>query len=191
MELTSEGVGAVGTTSGEPRQRTCGAGPLWGATTRSNSRVEFQFLDFTTLGHFSSRSNTGVDITARSSATRNVSHAFLASLRKSVCIGRREFIVRTCKADGEIGRDGGWDVGRCMLLAFFRDVSVPLASEAFGDPSLFRDGFFRASVCLGRPEGVFVPLEEVASFWSFSSSAFLRSSSLARSVSLSSELCTH
>lgn len=53
-----------------------------------------------------------------------------------------------------------------MLLAFFRDVSVPLASEAFGDPILFRDpaaeAFFRASVCLGRPEGVFVPLERAS-----------------------------
>jgi hypothetical protein len=65
--------------------------------------------------------------------------------------------------DGEIGRDGGWDVAECMFLAFFREVSVPLASEAFGDPSLFRDpaAFFRASVCLGRPEGVLVPLVEV------------------------------
>jgi hypothetical protein len=78
-----------------------------------------------------------------------------------------------------------------MFLAFFREVSVPLASEALGEPSLFRDpaAFFKASVCLGRPEGVLVPLVEVAdSFWFFSSSAFFRSSSLARSVSLSSEL---
>lgn len=68
---------------------------------------------------------------------------------------------------------------------------MPLASEAFGDPSRLRDAvdFLNGSVCLGRPEGVLVPLEDEAdSLWFFSSSAF-RSSSFARSASLSSELC--
>ena len=68
---------------------------------------------------------------------------------------------------------------------------MPLASEALGEPNRLRDAvdFLRASVCFGRPDGVLAPLveEEADSFWFFSSSAF-RSSSLSRSVSLSSEL---
>lgn len=97
-------------------------------------------------------------------------------------------------ADGERGRDVGWGVGceeACLFLAFLRDVSVPLASEALGEPRRLRDAaFFSGSVCFGRPEGVLLPFEEAESFcWFFSSSAFFLSSSFWRSVSLSSELC--
>lgn len=67
---------------------------------------------------------------------------------------------------------------------------MPLASEALGDPNRFRGcvavPFFKGFVCLERPEGVLPPLVD-DSFLFLSSSAF-RSSSFARSSSLSSEL---
>lgn len=98
-------------------------------------------------------------------------------------------------AEGDIGRDVGWGVGcvdGCLLLAFFRDVSVPLASDRLGDPGRLRVAdavlFFNASVCFGRPDGVFVPLVDAPdSFFTLSSSA-CRSSSFNRSASVSSEL---
>lgn len=92
---------------------------------------------------------------------------------------------------------------RCCFLCFLRDVSVPEASERFGDPgrlSARDDDFLERSECLGRPEGVFVPFEEApegkfslslpfALSVPFRSSSF-RSSSLTRAVSESSEsLC--
>jgi hypothetical protein len=119
--------------------------------------------------------------------TRFVPVLFLLGVGFGMRVGIGAGLVgRTWMADGDIGRDGGWDVG-LVFLGFLRDVSVPLASEV-GEPSLFRPAadFLRASVCLGRPEGVLVPLDE-ASF-SFSASVFLRSSSFAFSVSVSSEL---
>lgn len=69
---------------------------------------------------------------------------------------------------GDIGRDPGIGVlvpgcEVCFFLCFFRDDSFPLASEAErpGDPRLLRFlPFFNGSVCLGRPEGVFVPFDE-------------------------------
>lgn len=74
-------------------------------------------------------------------------------------------MLLTC-ADGESGRDVGCGVEPCLFLAFLRDVSVPLASEAFGDPRRLRDAadFFNGSVCLGRPDGVLLPLDEAESF---------------------------
>jgi hypothetical protein len=90
-----------------------------------------------------------------------------------------------------VGREDG-----CVFLGFFREVSVPLASE--GEPARLRATtvavtFLSGSVCFGRPEGVLVPLVDVSdsfpfSFRALSSSAFL-SSSFRRSVSVSSELC--
>jgi hypothetical protein len=51
----------------------------------------------------------------------------------------------------------------CFFLCFFRDDSFPLASEAerLGEPALFKlVGLFKGLLCLGRPEGVFVPFED-------------------------------
>ena len=96
----------------------------------------------------------------------------------------------------------GW---RCCFLCFLRDVSVPEASERFGDPGRLRavdDAFLERSICFGRPEGVFVPFEE-APDGKFSPSldfapsvpfrklsSFVRSCSSRRSVSESSDsLC--
>lgn len=81
------------------------------------------------------------------------------------------------------------------FLGLLRDVSVPLASERFGDPIRLRPmplGFFKASVCLGRPDGVLAFVLESLSFSCslprpFSSSVFL-SSSFSFSASLSSEV---
>ena len=92
---------------------------------------------------------------------------------------------------------------KCCFLCFLRDVSVPEASERFGDPGRLtaKDDFLERSECFGRPEGVFVPFEEApegkfspslpfALSVPFCSSSFFRSSSLRRSVSESSEsLC--
>jgi len=94
---------------------------------------------------------------------------------------------------GDIGRDPGigvllpvgWE--ECFFLCFFRDDSFPLASEAerLGDPGLLRDLFFNGSECLGRPEGVLVPFDEVPD-GSFDSNLalFFASSSLRLSISL-------
>lgn len=69
---------------------------------------------------------------------------------------------------GDIGRDPGigvlvpvgWE--ECFFFCFFRDDSLPLDSEGFGDPERFKlFDFFMGSVCLGRPEGVFDPFVEV------------------------------
>jgi hypothetical protein len=95
-------------------------------------------------------------------------------------------------AGAELGEGTGCEVA--AFLGFFRDVSVPLASERLGDPMRFRPmalGFFNASTCLGRPDGVLVPFVDAPDSFSlsfaaaFSSSVFL-SSSLTFSASLSS-----
>lgn len=69
-----------------------------------------------------------------------------------------------------MGLDGGFNVGapvgaagaRCFCFRFFRADSLPLTSDAFGDPGRLRlldDGdFFRALGCLpGLPDGVLEP----------------------------------
>lgn len=99
-------------------------------------------------------------------------------------------------APGERGREPGCDVGcwvdECLFFVILREVSVPLASEALGDPNRFRGceamPFFKGFVYLGRPEGVLAPLDDAADSFLFLSSSAFRSSSLARSSSLSSEL---
>jgi hypothetical protein len=101
-------------------------------------------------------------------------------------------------------------VALCLCFNFLRLDSLPLASERFGEPGRLREelatleGFLSGSPCFSlRPEGVFVPLVEApdAGFspslplsfvcaCNLASSSFLRSSSLARSVSESSDsLC--
>ena len=96
--------------------------------------------------------------------------------------------------------------GRWFFLCFFRDDSVPLASERLGEPGRFRledeEAFLRGAGCLlGRFEGVLVPLDEApepegfevdfpfsrSEGLGFFSSSFLRSASLRRSVSVSSD----
>lgn len=75
----------------------------------------------------------------------------------------------------------------CLLFVFFRDESVPLASEPFGEPGRFRgEDFLDESVCFWRPDGVLLPL--VDSFWFFSSSAAFCSCCFNSSASVSSEL---
>jgi len=114
---------------------------------------------------------------------------------------------------GDLGREPGgtgvdvpvgWEEEACFFLCFLREDSVPLASERLGEPGRLReleDDFLRGSECLGRPEGVFVPLEEAPDGTSspsllfdlslsdetFFSSSFFRSSSFSRSVSVSSD----
>jgi len=92
---------------------------------------------------------------------------------------------------GDIGRDPGIGVevpveDRCFFLCFFLD-SVSLDSERFGEPGLFRVlDFFKASMCFGRPEGVFVPFEEVpegALFFSASLAFSFAASSFFLSIS--------
>ena len=89
---------------------------------------------------------------------------------------------------------------KCFFFAFLREDSLPLASERLGDPVRLSDelAFLTASIVLGRPEGVLVPLLDApeptcalslpldcsSSAFFFSSSSFLR-----RSTSESSELC--
>ena len=98
-----------------------------------------------------------------------------------------------------------WDklVSACFFFCFLRVDSLPLVSEARGDPGRLRlveeeDGL-RVSLCLeGRWDGVLLPFEEVPEWFlvlvlSFSgltllfSSAFLRSTSFRRSASVSSD----
>ena len=115
---------------------------------------------------------------------------------------------------GDPGREGawrveddcGWAVVRgCFFFCFLRVDSLPLASEFRGDPARFlrllvEVDCLRGSACLeGRPEGVLVPEapEDLDFFFSLSgvflfsvflrSSSFLASSSLRRSVSVSSD----
>ena len=108
---------------------------------------------------------------------------------------------------GERGREAGaegWLGGWTMpgfFFCFLREDSLPLASERFGDPGRLMAvmGFLDKSKCLGRPDGVFVPLVELPDGGfsalslpllfsaAFRSSSFLRSSSLSLSVSESSE----
>lgn len=91
----------------------------------------------------------------------------------------------------------------CFFFCFLRVDSLPLASDWRGEPGRLRlvvdKEVLRASPCFeGRWEGVLLPFEEVPeeglgfalSFSGFNllSSAFLRSSSLRRSASVSSEL---
>ena len=70
---------------------------------------------------------------------------------------------------------------------------MPLASEAFGDPSRFLGVkvvvFFDGSVCFRRPDGVLVPFEDGTDSFGPPSSSALRSSAFWASVSVSSELC--
>lgn len=74
---------------------------------------------------------------------------------------------------GERGRDAGgtgvvvpvgWEEeGPCFFLCFLRADSVPLASERLGEPGRLRElvvDFLSGSLCLGRPDGVLVPLVE-------------------------------
>ena len=85
----------------------------------------------------------------------------------------------------------------CFFFNFLREDSLPLASELSGEPGrlrLLEDAeCFRGSECFeGRWEGVFVPPEFLTLSLSFSgddllSSAFLRSSSFRRSVSVDSD----
>lgn len=108
---------------------------------------------------------------------------------------------------GAVGVDVpvGWEEERpCFFLCFLREDSVPLASERLGEPGRLRElvvDFLRGSLCLGRPEGVLVPLVEAPdgrsplslrsgrsfSVAAFFSSSFFRSSSFRRSVSVSSD----
>ena len=99
----------------------------------------------------------------------------------------------------------GWEEERpCFFLCFLREDSVPLASERFGEPGRLRVlevDFLSGSECFGRPEGVVVPLEDAPDGTSplsllcdlsfsdgpFFSSSLFRSSSLRRSVSVSSD----
>lgn len=108
--------------------------------------------------------------------------------------------LRWPEGPGDMGRDSGW-ASACLLLGFLREVSVPLASERLGEPARFRAArdvafLLSGSVCLGRPEGVFVPFVDAPeflsdslpfSFFTCSSSSF-SCSSFRRSVSESSEL---
>lgn len=88
----------------------------------------------------------------------------------------------------------------CFFFCFFREDSLPLASECRGEPGRFRlltdEEFLRGLSCF--LEGASGALEETSDAFfdldafSFSgvdlaSSAFLRSSSLRRSVSVSSD----
>ena len=62
------------------------------------------------------------------------------------------------KVDAPVGADGT----RCFCFRFFRADSLPLTSDAFGDPGRLRlldDGdFFRGLGCLlGLPDGVLAP----------------------------------
>lgn len=96
---------------------------------------------------------------------------------------------------GDIGREPGigvlvpegWGVP-CFFLCFFRTDSFPEDSERFGEPDLLRAflAFFKGSVCLGLPDGVFVPLDDApeGSFdLALASSSFLRSISFCFSSS--------
>lgn len=64
-----------------------------------------------------------------------------------------------CREPGAEVTLAGWDA--CFCFCFFLVDSFPLDSERFGEPGRFNVFFFRGSVCLGRPDGVFVPLLEV------------------------------
>jgi len=111
---------------------------------------------------------------------------------------------------GEPGREGGWrvlfdwawgcenEVRGFFFFCFLRDDSLPLASELRGEPGRLRllmDEEFLSGLSFSL-EGVLVPLVEASDAFfgldnfSFSgvdlaSSAFFRSSSLRRSVSVS------
>ena len=91
------------------------------------------------------------------------------------------------------------------IRCFFRDDSLPLASEILGEPGRLRDlELVEGGGCLlKRPDGVFVPrveasegaLDFLAFSWSdalaFLSASFLRSSSFSISVAVSSDsLCS-
>lgn len=106
-----------------------------------------------------------------------------------------------CEADGagDICRDPGAGVkppigceDELCFFFFFRVDSFPLDSERFGEPALLRDfAFFKGSLCLGRPDGVFVPFDEApdgsleSDFSVFSFALFLASSSFFLSISAS------
>lgn len=110
---------------------------------------------------------------------------------------------------GDIGLEGGCigceEENPLCFLCFFRVDSLPLASEMLGEPGRLSEegGLALGRGCLvGRPEGVLVPREEApeeilevlvfsrSDALGFLASAFLRSSALASSVSVSSDsLC--
>ena len=95
--------------------------------------------------------------------------------------------------EGDIARELCPLASLCSFLTLFLVDSLPLASERLGEPDRLSDE--PADVWLGpcfsaRPDGVFVPCEEVPDGTpltvAFFSSSFLRSSSFRRSVSESS-----
>lgn len=138
-------------------------GPLRRPTLgRHRKGIEFQFLCLPAFTHFSSSTLGTISVAAGACATIwKIPYAFLPSLYQvSKQIGMREPPIElTGIEDAAVGDRGrelgcgvGWDDG-CLPFVFFREVSVPLASEAFGDPSRFRGAaaapFFIAFVCFG------------------------------------------
>ena len=97
---------------------------------------------------------------------------------------------------GDIGRDPGIGVlepdraalDECFFLCFFREDSFPLDSDRFGEPDLFKFLDFKGSKCLGRPDGVFVPLDE-APDGSLDNSAALALAFASSSLRLSISAC--
>ena len=69
---------------------------------------------------------------------------------------------------GDMGREGGWTGCEpdlpLNLRCFFRNDSLPLASERLGEPGRLRDFEDADGIgcLLGRPDGVFVPREEAS-----------------------------
>lgn len=187
------------TTARETRRAAC-SGPLRRTSGRRRPwRVEFQFLRLPSLAHLASRSWARINIADGPCSSRAyLAHALFTRLDIISDVNFLSLRMRTptCMLDGlgDIGRELGCGVGwvdGCLLFAFFRELSVPLASDMFGDPRRFFDAacalFFRGSVCFWRPEDVPDSFEDVVSLRFFSSSAFL-SSSFCASDPLSSEL---
>ena len=103
------------------------------------------------------------------------------------------------EAEVEVSCSGAEDEGgtgvdvACFFLCFFREDSLPLAEERFGEPGRLSDMLLAAEeVLLGRLVGVLVPLvvepegglADAEAVLSLSEEAALRSSSFLRSSSL-------